>query len=107
MNYEKLTRYCLFALTALLLVGGCTHYVPAKLVTSRVGDTLTVVLAGPGAARWEPLKDSLVIVCAGCSEEAAREVEHFEERHEAQFDVANSEQLTLILYSMSLVDTVT
>ncbi len=106
MKYELPVR-SLLAIAALLLVGGCTYYVPAKLAASRVGDTLSVALAGPGAARWEPQKDSLVIECAGCSEEAAREVEHFEERNEAQFDVANSEQLTLLLYSMGHVDTET
>ena len=106
MKYDLPVR-SLLAIAALLLVGGCTYYVPAKLAASRVGDTLSVALAGPGAARWEPQKDSLVIECAGCSEEAAREVEHFEERNEAQFDVANSEQLTLLLYSMGHVDTET
>lgn len=101
------TRHVSGAMMALLLLGSCTYYVPAKLATSRVGDTLSVALAGPGAARWEPRKDSLVIECAGCSEEAAREVEHFADHDEAQFDVANSEQLTLLLYSMGHVDTVT
>ncbi|HZK75931.1 MAG TPA: hypothetical protein VFD13_03400 [Candidatus Kapabacteria bacterium] len=93
------------AAAALLLLFGCTYYVPAKLDASRMGDTLTVTLAGPGAARWDPPQDSLIIECAGCSEEAARQVEHFEDRNEAQYDIANSEGLTLVLYSMGHRDT--
>ena len=107
MKYEKLTRHGLFAMTALLLVAGCTYYVPAKLDANRAGDTLRVALAGPGAARWDPQQDSLVIECAGCSEEAARESELFEDRNEAQYDVTNSESLTLIFYSMGRCDTTT
>lgn len=107
MKYEKHTPHGLFAMMALLLIGGCTYYVPAKLDATRVGDTLTVALAGPGAARWDPQADSLVIECAGCSDEAARQAEHFEDGNEAQFDVANSESLRLIFYSMGHRDTTT
>lgn len=107
MKHEMLTRHCLLATTALLLVGGCTYYVPAKLDANRVGDTLRVALAGPGAARWDPQADSLIIECASCSEEAARQAEHFDYRNEAQYDVANSESLTLIFYSMGHRDTTT
>src|SRR5579872_7475556 len=103
MKHEILRLHGL--MMTLLFVGSCTYYVPSKLDASRMGDTLTVALAGPGAARWDPHQDSLVLECAGCSEESARQIEHFEDREEAQYDVANSQGLTLVLYTMGHRDT--
>ncbi len=90
----------LLAAMALLLVAGCTYYVPATLDTSRVGDTLTVALDGPGAARWNPARDSLVLECPGCAKGTSMLVSHFRDRNEARYDVPSTQNLTLILYMM-------
>ncbi len=100
MKYKKIAVLSKFGFLLALVLGGCTYYVPAKLETKRAGDMLTVALAGPGAARWDPRKDSLVIDCAGCTEEAARQVEHFADSNTAEYDIVNSQNLTLTLYTM-------
>jgi hypothetical protein len=105
MKETRILFQRLFAGAALLLVGGCTYYVPAKLEASRAGDILTVQLAGPGAARWDPRKDSLVLQCPGCMDETAQLVDHFLRKNEAQYDIASSEGLMLILYTMGHSDT--
>jgi hypothetical protein len=86
-------------------VSSCTYYVPATLYMTRVGDTLSVMLDPIGGARWDPLKDSLVVECQGCDPERARVVEHFENRTGAEFEIAHTQGHTLTLYSMGNKDT--
>ncbi|HEY3876928.1 MAG TPA: hypothetical protein VGM92_15795 [Candidatus Kapabacteria bacterium] len=83
----------------------CTYYIPATLEASRSNDTLTVALAGHGAARWDPQKDSLIIECESCASSASRIVEHFSREDEAQYAIDNTAPLTLTLYSLGHVET--
>jgi hypothetical protein len=96
-----------FWAAALLFLGSCTYYVPAQLATSRSGDTLSVALAGNGAARWDPEQDSLVFECAGCTDEPARKVEHFRDRRHTTYDLRNAQGVTLTLYSLGQEQTLT
>ncbi len=105
MKNRTIFFFHFLAALGVLFVGGCTYYVPAKLETTRVGDTLTLSLSGPGSARWEPSSDSLVISCATCT--PSREVEYFANANAAQYDIPATEPLTLSLYSMGTLDTLT
>ncbi len=97
-----LLRYFFYCLPFVIgyLLYGCTSYVPARLAVQREGDTLSIALAGPGAARWDPRKDSLVLECAGCAEGKSRMVEHFEDRDRAEYALSNNEAANVVLYSM-------
>lgn len=94
----------LVVIIALGFLASCTYYVPAKLETERNGDTLTVALAGNGAARWDPQKDSVVIHCAECSTHDM--VEHFYDRNDAEYAIQNSTPLTLTFYSLGRSETI-
>lgn len=97
--------FCLCITGSLLLsVSSCTSYIPTKLQANRMADTLALALTGPGAARWEPAKDSLVIECPSC--DPTRVVENFANSTQADYEIPATESLTLLLYSMGTVDTV-
>lgn len=93
-----------FIVPLLFVMSGCTNSIPTKLETSRIADTLALGLTGPGAARWEPAKDSLVIVCPSC--EPGRVVEYFDNSDQVDYEIPATEPLTLVLYTMGTVDTI-
>ena len=110
-RYGHLLGATLWATMLALLVvssaslSSCTYYVPATLYMTRTGDTLSVALDPVGRARWDPRKDSLIVECQGCDPARSRVVEYFEDRNEAQFEIAHTQGLTLTLYSMGRKDT--
>ena len=90
-----------------IVFGGCTYYIPAKLEASRSGDVLNVGIAGSGASRWDPRKDSLVIDCSSCDVASSRLVEHFYHEDEAQYEIQGFQGVTLTLYSLGITKTLT
>lgn len=82
---------------------GCTYYVPAQLMANRTGDTLTVELERAG--RWEPDRDSLVVECAKCDPANSRLVEHFQFRRDAAFEIVETQDVRLSLYTFGRLDT--
>ena len=102
---KRVTAFYLILLTIGCIASSCTNYVPAKLFMSRSEDTLSVALDPAGGARWDPRRDSLVVSCNGCDPENSRIVEHFADRNDAAFEIANSHSVTLTLYTMGRVDT--
>jgi len=91
---------CLSALILASCIASCTYYFPAKLTANRVADTLTVMLNGDGAARWDSNKDSLIVECKDCIPGRSIDVVHFEGHNYARFEIAQAESIQLRLYSM-------
>jgi hypothetical protein len=81
-------------------LASCTSYFPSKLAATREADTVTVMLTGDGAARWDTEKDSLIVECKDCIPERSIAVVHFEGHNYARFEVARAEDLKLRFYSM-------
>ena len=105
--WNSIIASCGSLLLGTMQLASCTNYVPATLDASRSGDVLNVSIAGAGASRWDPRKDSLVIECPTCDVASSRMVEHFNDENGSQYEVQGSQGVTLTLYSLGTTKTMT